>query len=354
MVSTAATATHQPPGPRRRWLDRGESEDDRRRQLADHADDRCGARGRRGRPRDPRSAGVGAQPSKAASVLGSISVGAETPEGAGEPGLDGATGQTQHRCRLRLRQGEQVPARDDIALTDRQRRDRDEELTASLLGEDGGLGRGGRLTRGTIFDQGELVARAPARRATAVLRLVGHDGEDPGPKGRALTMTCQRSVRLHERILHHVLRVSGGPADHVCDPDGDWLVGADQRRVGIDVTLLRSASELAIVGWTALHRPILAQVGPTRTRRANVAARPDQGARRRAPHRPRRSTARPTDHGRVRLWTPPRWRRVEQPPRASRGSGRSKVSHLGCRADGVLNQPPVVRSLPISGWSGAV
>ena len=73
-------------------------------------------------------------------MLGSDQCRAKAPERAGEPGLDGATGKTQHRCGLRLRQGEQVPARHHIALTSRERGDRREELTAGLVGDDRGLG----------------------------------------------------------------------------------------------------------------------------------------------------------------------------------------------------------------------
>ena len=153
-----------------------------------------------------------------------------------------------------------------------QRGHRREQLTAGVVGEDDGLGRGSRLARGTVFDQGELVAGAPSRRATAVPGLVGDDGEDPGPERRSRRDGCPaRGGPSRTRPAPHPPRLQATPQIDVARPRmaTGWKARY-QRRVGIHVTLLRSASELDIVGWTALHRRILAQVEPTRTRRPNV------------------------------------------------------------------------------------
>ena len=112
-----------------------------------------------------------------------------------------------------------------------------------------------------------------------------------GRKGVPSRWPPSRSVRLHERVLHGILRITRPSADHVRDPDGDGLVRAHQRRVGIHVTLLRAAGEIDVIEWTALHRQILAQVDPTRTRRLD-STRAAMAAR---PHSP--TTARHADTG---------------------------------------------------------
>ena len=284
---------------------------------------------------DPRSVGVGAQPSKAASVLGSISV-ARRRRGRRRAGT--CRCHQQHGC-VSASDRARIPARRhraDERAVPRPRRGADGEPPSARTAASGGRAPSPR----PVLDQGELVARAPTRRATAVPRLVGHDGKDPRssvPSRWPPSARCALTRRLARRPPR-----PRDPQIHVLTgwrPVGRRTSGAQ----GIEVTLLRSASELDVGRWTALHRPILAQVEPTRTRRA-TSARCDQAE---APSAAAKAT---TTQGKSGGPTPaPRGG-----GRAGGGSsgclergpsGRAKVSHLGWRAFGVRNQPPAVRSL---------
>ena len=98
---------------------------------------------------------------------------------------------------------------------------------------------------------------APGAGGAAVVRLVGHDAQQPGPERRAVAEAPERAVRLDERLLGGVLGVGGGSGDHVGGAVGDVLVLLHEALVGPRVAAPRTRDPVVDdLWWAALHLDI--------------------------------------------------------------------------------------------------
>jgi hypothetical protein len=85
------------------------------------------------------------------------------------------------------------------------------------------------------------VAIGPA----AIARLVGDDGEQPGPEGRVRPKASKVVVRLDERLLGRVFRFRRVAADQIGGAKGQILVLFHQQGVGVGVAPLRPDDQVA-------------------------------------------------------------------------------------------------------------
>src|SRR5262249_52739653 len=95
---------------------------------------------------------------------------------------------------------------------------------------------------------------APGRPA-AVPSLVRDDRQQPRPQRRALPEPPERPPRLDEPVLDGVVGVGRAAGDEVCDPESGLLVCSDEFLEGAPAPAPGARDQLALVGWTALHRP---------------------------------------------------------------------------------------------------
>jgi len=170
----------------------------------------------------------------------------------------------EHRRGLRLRQIEKVAACDHESVLLRQVVGRCDERPAPFACEQGRLGGGGRLPRGSLLGRSQRKSGAPTGRPPAVPRLVRHDLQEPWAKGRARAEAVQGQPRLDERVLSGVFGLGGSSGYQVRSSECDPLVSVHERLVGGGVSALRLCDELALLGWTALHSPTITPGGRRR------------------------------------------------------------------------------------------
>src|SRR5206468_7038919 len=118
-------------------------------------------------------------------------------ERAGGPRLDRSLAHREHLRRLSLRELEEVPAGDDVAVALVETVDPLEQVAEAFPLERGRLGRRGRvslrLSRGA-----ERELRTSPGGTSSVVLLVGDDPQEPGLERRARAEPRQRRPRLHE------------------------------------------------------------------------------------------------------------------------------------------------------------
>src|SRR5438094_3359999 len=106
---------------------------------------------------------------------------------------------------LVLAEAGEVPEGDDHALVVRKVVDGGEQLGSPLAVEQRSLGGRGRVPRGLCSGGAEREARATARRAATVVRLVRDDPEEPRPERRSRTKPAERAPCFDEAVLRGVL-----------------------------------------------------------------------------------------------------------------------------------------------------
>ena len=186
---------------------------------------------------------------------------AQAGERTGGPRLDGAAANVQDDGGLLLGELEEVAAGEDVAVALVEPVDRRQELVAPLSPDRGPLRRRGRVSRRMGRGRAHAESDTPGARATTVVRLVGHDAQEPGLEGRAGPEARQRGPGLHEPDLGRVLRVGGGPDEQVGGAEGDGLVHAHELLEGALVSPPGAVRERSVVGRPALHRPVLHLLG---------------------------------------------------------------------------------------------
>ena len=104
---------------------------------------------------------------------------------------------------------------------------------------------------------------AATLRPPPVARLVGDDGEEPGPHGSARAEARQGPPRLDEAGLGGVLGVGGVAGDQVRGAEGDLLVLGDERSERVGVAAAGPFDELVLSRWSAHHSSSLHHRGGT-------------------------------------------------------------------------------------------
>src|SRR5262249_14068158 len=177
----------------------------------------------------------------------------ETIEGARDTGLDRAAAHAECGRGLGLVELEQVTAGEREARVVRQRVEGLEEPRPLLRRGEGRHGGRGGAPRDVSALQPEHQRGAAAHRAAAVPRLVRDDAQQPGPERRVGPEAAERAPGLEHALLDGILGLA--PRDEVGDSEGGFLMHAHELFEGALVPTPGAAHEVALLEWTALHRP---------------------------------------------------------------------------------------------------